>query len=241
MIAYNPNARRSSLVLGLTGLLALGLLPVAHADGPAYSVTGWAFEGAADGQVGDYTLGFNFTPTHDIVVSALGEWVPNGDAINLSETVGIFDGSGNLLFSSPWTQANATLTSNTLPSGSQFRYVDITSLFPAATRTLTAGQTYTMAGTVGNNTYATNAGGLTPSADITITSDGLYNNGDTLTGLTPTPPINDLGYNMYGINFQVGSFAAPAAATPEPGSWAILAGLTTGGLSLARRRRRRKA
>lgn len=240
MFVRHSTSQRFALLLGLTGLLSLGLLPAAHADGPAYSVTDWSYEGAADGQVGDYTLGFNFTPNSNIVVSALGEWVPNGDAINLSETVGIFDGSGNLLFSSPWTQANATLTSNTLPSGSQFRYVDITSLFTEAQRTLTAGQTYTVAGTVGNNTYSTNAGGLTPSADITITSDGLYNFGDTLSGPNPTPPVGDGGYNMYGINFQVGAVTT-TAATPEPGTWALLVGLTTGGLSLARRRRNRKA
>jgi len=237
MIARNANAHRSALCLGLTGLLLAGLSPLAHADTPSYSVTGWDFEGAAAGQVGDYTLGYNFTPTHDIVVSALGEWVPNGDLIVDSETVGIFDGTGNLLFSSPWNQANATLTSNTLGTGSQFRYVDITSLFSEGTRTLLSGQTYTMAGTVGRNTYSTSGIDLTPSADITLTSDGLYNNGDTLSGAGPTAPVQDAGYNMYGVNFEVSGGAAPAA-TPEPGAWALLVGLTTGGLGLARRRRK---
>jgi len=224
----------------MTGLLLAGLSPLAHADTPSYTVTGWDFEGANAGQVGNYTLGYNFTPTHDIVVSALGEWVPNGDAIVDSEMVGIFDGAGNLLFSSPWNQANATLTSNTLGTGSQFRYVDITSLYTEGTRTLLSGQTYTMAGTVGHNTYSTSGIDLTPSADITLTSDGLYNNGDTLSGAGPTAPVQNAGYNMYGVNFEVSGGAAPAA-TPEPGSWALLVGLTTGGLSLARRRKTRKA
>jgi len=237
MIARISNMHRTALYLGLTGLLLAGLSPLAHADTPSYTVTGWDFEGAAAGQVGDYTLGYNFTPTHDIIVSALGEWVPNGDAIVDSETVGIFDGTGNLLFSSPWNQANATLTSNTLPSGSQFRYVDITSLYTEGTRTLLSGQTYTMAGTVGRNTYSTNGVDLTPSADITLTSDGLFNGGDTISGGTPSAPIFDAGYNMYGVNFEVSGGGTPAA-TPEPGTWAMLCGLTTCGLGLARRRRK---
>ena len=237
MFARNSHARRSHVFLGMTGLTLACLTPTAHADTPSYSVSGWQYEGAADGQVGNYTLGYNFTPTHDITVSALGEWVPLGLAIQSSETVGIFDSSGDLLFSSTYNQANATLTSNTLPSGSQFRYVDITSLFSAATRTLLANTSYTVAGTVGNNSYATTALDLTPSSDITITSDGLYNNGDTISGAGPTPPATDAGYNLYGLNFETGSTAP--TATPEPGAWALLSGLTTCGVGFLRRRRRK--
>lgn len=235
MLARIVNPRRSYVLLGLTGLLLAGLSPIAHAQGPSYSVSGWDFEA----QNGDYTLGYHFTPTHDIIVSALGEWVPNGISIADSETVGMFDSNGTLLFSSTYNQANATLTSNTIPAtGSQFRYVDITSLFSDSTRTLLAGKSYTVAGTVGRNTYSTNAQGLTPSADITITSDGLANAGDTLSGAGPTPPATDFGYNMYSINFATGSLA-PTSATPEPGTWALLGGLTTCGLSVVRRRRRK--
>jgi len=235
MIARISNAHHSYVLLGLTGLLLTGLASLAHADTPSYSVTGYNIEPA----FGDYTLGYSFTPTQNIVVTALGEWVPFGGTINASEEAGIFDGNGDLLFRSTFTQANATITSNTLPGGSEFRYVDITSLYSAAERTLLAGNSYTMAATIGNNSTGTNSISLTPGPDITITATGLYNIGDTISGASPLTPSNSNVEADYGVNFEY--TPGGVAATPEPGTWALLGGLTTCGLSLVRRRRQKAA
>jgi hypothetical protein len=219
----------------MTGLLLAGLATTTHAQTSSYSMTDWQIH---QGQSGDFTLGYKFTPSKNITVTSLGEWVAFGNAINSSETVGIFNNSGTLLFSTTYNQANATLTSNTLGDGSQFRYVDISALLPAVQRTLTAGSVYTMAGSVTHNPYFLDGANLTPAPDITLPSpDSFYSSGNTMTGPNPTPPGNGNVYNIYGVNFQY-STAGGAVATPEPGTWALLAGLTTGGLSFARRRRK---
>ncbi len=229
MLARITKTSRTSALLGL---ILVGLATTAHADTPSYSVTGWDLEPTSGG----YTLGYTFVPTHNIAVTAMGEWVPFGGTINGSEETGVFDSNGNLLFSSTYNQANATLTSNHIAAtGSEFRYADITSI-PLGTRTLSANQTYTYAATILSNNIATSAQGLTPGPGITITSGGLYKDGDTLSGPSPSAPTGSNGFNMYGVNFEYVPVEV-AATTPEPGTWALLGGLTTCGLSLLRRRR----
>lgn len=238
MFSRHQQSRRAPILLGLSCLFLAGLGTASLAQTASYSVTGWDFDPAT----GDYTLGYTFTPTQNVAVTSLGEWVthdPSGGpgTINASENVGIFDDAGNLLFSTAFTQANATITGNTLASGSEFRYVDITSAFSESARTLIAGQSYTIGGSIGNNSTGANSQGFTPNPNITITSAGLYAIGNTVSGPTPTPPGSAGGFN-YGINFQSTAVSA-AAATPEPGSIALLTGLAVSGGAFALRRRRK--
>jgi len=159
--------------------------------------------------------------------------------INYAEQVGIFDSVGNLILTTTLTDATATLTSNLLASGSEFQYADITGIYSLADRTLIAGQSYTMAGT-SYNSYSTNAtGGVTGNPLINITSDGLANSGDTLSGGSPLAPASDFSYNMYSVNFEV-STNANTSSTPEPGSMAMLTGIAIAGSALIRRSTSRK-
>ena len=233
MFSAFKNASRASALLGLTGLFLAGIGTTAFAEGPSYTVSGWSTPGS-----GDYTLGYTFTPTTNVTVTSLGEWIGVGDVFSASETVGIFDNSTNaLLFSTPYSDTTATITGNTLGDGSEFRYVDITSLASQSDRTLLANHSYTMAGTVGHQTYfVAGANDLTSPAQITITSGGLYDFGDTLSGPTPSAPSTTNVYNMYGVNFQIAD--ATPAGTPEPGSLALFAGVAVTGGLFARRRKR---
>ena len=251
MISMLPNSLQGRLLTGLAALLVTGIGSASQAQSASYSVTGWDYEQ----QAGLYTLGYTFTPTVNVAVSALGEWVPGtGAPINNSsslavpgtagafvtpEQVGIFDNLGHLILTTTLTDINATLTSNTLASGSEFQYADITSSYTLAERTLTAGQTYTMAGT-SYNSYSTNAtGGITGNPLINITSDGLATVGDTLSGVGPYAPGSDYSYNMYSVNFEVSPAGSPRS-TPEPGSMAMLTGIAIAGSAFVRRRASRR-
>ncbi len=197
MFSSFPTRSRKSVLLGLSGLLLLGISAAAHAQVASYSVTDWVFQGDQGGQRLNYTLGYTFTPTTDIAVTSLGEWISIGDTFNDAETLGIFDSNNTLLFSTSYTLANATISGNTLASGNEFRYTDITAAYSQAVRTLSANQSYTVAGTVGNNSYATQAADLTSSPDITITSGGLYGPREDLTDPASTPPNSAGNFNMY--------------------------------------------
>lgn len=239
------------LLIGVAALLITGIGTTAKAQTASYSVTGWDYEQ----QPGLWTLGYTFTPTVDVAVTALGEWVPGtGAPINNAsslavpgtagtilspEYVGIFDNVGNYILSSTLTNVNATLSGNTLASGSEFQYADITGSYTLAERTLIAGHTYTMAGT-SYNSYSTNAtGGITGNLLINITSDGLATAGDTLSGVGPYAPGTDYSYNMYSVNFEASPAGSPRS-TPEPGTMALLTGLGIAGSAFARRRALRK-
>jgi Domain of unknown function (DUF4082) len=91
------------------------------------SFTGSTAFGSIDAT--DQTIGYTFTPTSNIVVSALGVWEQN-TGVNLTQThqVGLWTAGGALL-------ASGTVPLNSTVTGS-WRYVSITPV------TLTAGQTY---------------------------------------------------------------------------------------------------
>ncbi len=251
MISMTQVSFQQRLLAGVAALMLAGIGTTAEAQSASYSVTGWDYEQ----QPGLNSLGYTFTPTVNVTVSALGEWVPGTGApisassslavpgtpgtVGLPEQVGIFDSAGDLILSTTFTEATATLIGNPLASGSEFRYVDITSSYSLADRTLTAGQTYTMAGT-SYNSYSTNAtSGYFANPLINITSNGLANYGDTLGGGSPLAPASDFTYNMYSVNFELSPSGSPRS-TPEPGNMALLTGIAIAGGAFARRRALRK-
>jgi hypothetical protein len=79
------------------------------------------------------SAGFVFTPTSDLVVSALGFFDYLGDGLEENHEIGIFNATGNLLVYTVVPAGNAVRLDD------DFRYVDISPL------TLEAGETYTIA------------------------------------------------------------------------------------------------
>ena len=199
----------------------------AYAQTPSYAVTGFTVTGQ-----GTYTLGYNFKPTQDIYVTSVGQWIRGTDTITGTSTAGIFDNSGVLLFSTPFTQANATIVGNTDVNGNQFRYTDVASQFSSSTRKLLANTQYTIGATGYNDTVIAQATNLTFDPSVTLTSVGLYTAGGF------QRPVTTNAFNIYGANFQYSLSSGAAAATPEPGSVALLAGLGISGSVFALRRRK---
>ncbi|MDX1684026.1 MAG: DUF4082 domain-containing protein, partial [Saprospiraceae bacterium] len=83
----------------------------------------------------DWSLGWAFTPTEDIEVTALGVYDFSNNGLNSDHPVGLYDGATQALLASTTVPAG---TGATLISG--FRYVDL-----ASPVVLTAGNTYVVA------------------------------------------------------------------------------------------------
>src|SRR5947209_9809082 len=104
----------------------------------------------------DQTIGFTFTPTVNIVVSALGVWDANAPvAFTQTHQVGLWDSSGTLLAS--------TTVLTTSPLTGAWRYVAITPV------TLLAGQTY-FAGSAITSPYTDAYSRISPPASNVTTS-----------------------------------------------------------------------
>jgi len=169
------------------------------------------------------SFGDTFTPTANITVTALGFYDVSGGGLIDSHNVGIFNSAGTLL------------SDATVPSGTggtlvdSFRYESISPL------SLTAGDTYTLAGlvlteddTVG---YSTPAGvtigpGISVSADpaVYVFAGGPTVADPTLTGISATFYI--------GPNFE---YQSSAVGAPDAGSWISI--LLAGGFLASLRRR----
>ena len=226
MFFLNRISPLRALLLAAGLVLGLGAVATsAAAQTASYSVTDFTVAGQ-----GSFTLGYTFKPTTNITVTSVGQWIHTGDVITGIETMGIFDNSGALLFSTPYTQANAILTGNT-SGGGQFRYTDVTSL-SSSSRILLDNTQYTMAGTDYNGIVIAQATALTANPLINLTSVGLY------TSQPFQRPTTVNAFNIYGMNFQFVQGGTAAPSTPEPGSIALLAGLgLSGGLFLKRRKK----
>jgi hypothetical protein len=176
-------------------------------------------------------FGWEFTPSENIQVTALGTWTGSSDNLPAGTEVGLFaNNGGELLASVSITSANSFLDN-------QFQYVDLTT--PA---TLTANEAYTVIAYFPGNTvtpeyYNSSSSSFTASSvlgDIHFTNSYL-NNGQGLTYLG-TLPGGPADYVQFGPNFQ---FEA-AAAAPEPGTLTIV-GISIAGMAGYGWRRKRSA
>lgn len=194
--------KRFALVLFvcIVGALALQASTV-----PAATISGG---GNIDGlPVTPLEMGFRFTPTVNLSVTALGLWDTTAGAIPSGAEVGLF-GAGPLLASVAFP--------GTSSYDNGFRYIDLTTPI-----TLTAGKQYTILSYYPGSSNAPLAllDGVTFNSDLSSVhfTNSYLNPGDGLTFLGTVPgSLSD--YSQFGANFL---FQA-APATPEPGTFGLL-------------------
>jgi len=208
-------------------LLAATSLPAATAEAAAYSFTSAPV--AVDTQL---SLGFTFTADTNFNVTSLGYYDDLGDGFLTAHDVGIFQGDGA---SGP----GPLLASTTLAAGTSgtlgpndFRYQAIAPL------TLTAGQTYTIAGlspNIGVNDAWVYGGpsevtGFSVNPDITIPLDAARFIYSPPGGVLTDPSDHFSDYQFYAVNFN------GPTSIPEPAAVALLL-VGIGGLAAAKRKR----
>ena len=172
-----------------------------------------------------FTVGYRFTPTVDLQVTALGYWVNPSTGLTVSHQVGIWTESNKVL------QLSATVIPSDPQSGNgTYGFWAYNSTLTGAT-VLSAGTTYLIGGLIGSDLapYSANGANITanPLAGI-VTVTGFYNNGT--------------GFNVTGANFQANYYSAPNfqfTVIPEPSSVLLILG-TAGPLFLYGLSRRSK-
>lgn len=170
-----------------------------------------------------FTLGFEFTANANVSVSALGLFDDSQDGLNERHELGLFNSGGTLL-------ASTILGSGTAnPLTNQFRYASI------APVNLIAGQNYRIGGVyaTGSDLLLFPNDAVNFATDSQITFVGTrFAAGSSLADPTSGAAGNSPGY--FGPNLLI----SPAAAVPEPGSIALLVGMSATGLLALRRRRK---
>jgi len=204
----------------------VSLASTALAASAAYSNPAYEFISTPISYDSQLSLGFQFTTTQSVDVTALGYWDYQDDGFATPHEVGIFDSEGNLV-------ADAMLSAGTAdPLVDQFRYAGINPVI------LGAGRTYTIAATTFGpfDPWAYGNGyGLSPAIigfslnpEITVDTNGalfVYQSDNVLRD--PTFHFSD--YTVYaGPNFLV----------PEPATFALIGAglLLLWGFGLMRRR-----
>ncbi len=208
-------------MLGL--VLALGLLPTT-VQASAIAVT--RVDGTTSGNVlaSDYTNGWEFSPTADIVVDSLGIFDAGGDGLAQHHDVKLWDIGGAEL-------ANVSLSAGIHLLTSGYAFADITEV------RLTAGETYVVSTFVtgGEGETFLADGTLVSAPEIEVTGDvRRWTSGDAFPASTssvlPVP---------LGPNFTFETVAAPKTAStiPEPLTGSLLlAGLIGFGFRARRSR-----
>ena len=176
--------------------------------------------GSAHTPGGTGTLGYQFDVLQAVTVTELDAYVGEGFLDN-STSVGIWNSTGTLL-----TSAIISITSPTItrPSANGGEY-DGASI---AGITLSVG-TYTIGETINNaNDSAGVFGTLIEDPRVSYGGYALY----SLDSSLGEPTIDLVSGVVLGPSFEIGS-----AATPEPGSFALLVGMATLGVGVLRKRR----
>jgi hypothetical protein len=179
----------------------------------AFSISG----GGPNVAGSDETLGYAFTLSHAVTVTALGVFDLNNDGLNTSHTVTI------------WTSTGTQVVQATVPAGTVgtlidgFRYVSIFS------STLAAGN-YTIAGF-----YSAASDEQISNTSITSAS-GVSYGGSRSAGGFVFPTGNEFGEpnSWFGPNFEF----TTGVPTPDSGSTVSLLGFALLGLAAFRRKLR---
>lgn len=204
-------------ILAALGLALIGA-PEIHG-----AIMGISFTGTTrNAQVAsDCTLGWSFTTTQPISISALGVWDWGDDGLNESHVIGIWDSTGSSLLCEGTV---ATGTNSPLDSG--FRFT-----------TVLTGQTTLDAGSYILGAYChgasaepvisgISAGTLTEGPEITFGENRM------LLGASMAAPTSTLGSvydpGLFGPNFQY-------IAVPEPRDYAVLTAIGLVIFSVCRR------
>jgi hypothetical protein len=160
--------------------------------------------GSVTGDIGAGNSGIKFTPTQDIIVTALGYFDSGADGLNSAHSLGIYNTSSTPAFISDVVTVSGT--GGTLLD--YFRYASITPL------TLFAGTSYVLVGQDFLNDYQAVP---TSWADVVvapeITQQGYYYNYDAMLSFPTTP----YSVPYFGPNFQF-----EAAPVPEPATMLLL-------------------
>lgn len=206
--------KRFSCAMGVAAIAAMcAFSSAARADVAITSLTGGNTI-VAPGT--DYSLGWKFTANSNMAVTAFGWWDNNHDGLVQSHDVGIWtDGGGTLLGSGTVAGGlGGTLVGD-------FRYTDL-----GGPILLTAGQSYVIGGVNGTEDYlygtvATTSGSLTYNED-------RWDPASILTYPSQTAPGSENAY--FGPTFAF-------AAVPEPGTYAMGAGMLLSALLAFRKKR----
>ncbi|MGH8290652.1 MAG: PEP-CTERM sorting domain-containing protein [Steroidobacteraceae bacterium] len=204
---------------GVSSAGSSGTYTTGGADPPAISFTG-VTQNFTDGS---WSLGFEFSPTTALDVSALGFYNANltGGSVGLSNCtgcgeVGLYNSTGTLLVSGQVTSSGAQV--------GDFNYVSV------PTTGLIAGQDYYLLAETGNADYTFDPNGLGINPDINWIGE-LETRGSSLTFTTNGEANEYPGWGIYGPNVELSS------SVPEPGSLMLIA-LGLVGLGLIRWTRR---
>jgi hypothetical protein len=185
----------------LTALFHCLFINAALANGPALTPTG-----GSDYHQGTYSLGWNFTATSNLSVTALGFYDGGTTGLTESHKVGIYDFNCNLITSTTVDPADALV--------GRFRYHALST--PA---TLTSGQQYYIAAVTGAEAYLIGASTTGASSDITYGGYSIFGNTQSTSELKcPNGSQSPGFFGDYGPNFFVGTLPVeiPNGPTNDP-------------------------